>query len=317
MYIGQSRQLKTWHHQYRKVSLYIYKLLYVYLSHQLPPRPATRKISAHSRIPYTGFPVISNLGLIYSTFVPVFHRRFVSRQVNMATPPLGFPVSNTTPACLPGPDPLIGKHVVLERLSTSHTADLYEAVGTNDGLWTYLPEGPFSNTSDFAHHIAQKSAKPDHAFYAILLQGKAVGHVCLFRADLPNQAIEVGHVLYGAQLQRTRAGTEVLYLLGQLVFSTLGYRRWEWKCNALNSASKRAAERYGFTYEGTFRQHMIVKGRNRDTAWYAIVDGEWAAEREVFETWLGDGNFDGEGKQRRTLGHVREGLEKREWSRGA
>ena len=178
----------------------------------------------------------------------------------MADTALGARLSDTSPALLPGPEPLVGQYVTLERLTPEHISDLYENIGSHDALWTYTRYGPFSTTSDFAHHIHAILADDQggtSAIYAIIFHGRAVGHIWLTRADVSNRVIEVGHVAFGPVLQRTRAGTEVLYLLGCLVFDRLRYRRWEWKCNSLNVASQRAAERYGFVFEGLFRQHMI------------------------------------------------------------
>lgn len=228
----------------------------------------------------------------------------------MASPVLGPILSDTSPARFPGPDSLVGKHVTLERLQVKHTADLYNAVGSNHNLWAQLPSGPFATTSDFAHYVRKYQDSTEHAFYAIIPHstGKAAGHVGLWDPNLANRATEIGPIMYGPDLQRSRAGTEVLYLLGNLVFEELGFRRWEWRFNSVNESSKRAAERYGFVYEGTFRQHMIIKGRNRDTCIYSIIDREWAGCKEVFEKWLEDENFDEEGRQRKTVNEVREGL---------
>ena len=222
---------------------------------------------------------------------------------------LGVEVANTSPATFPGPDSINGKQVTLERLSSKHTADLYSSVGCNSALWNLIPDGPFSNSNDFADFINTRSQASGFSFYAIIPHStrKASGYICLFRADLPHRVVEVGHVLFGGTLQKTRAGTEVLYLLGRLVFQELGFRRWEWKCNSLNAASRRAAERYGFAFEGTFRQHMIVKGRNRNSCWYSMIDGEWPACARAFEKWLADENFDEAGRQKRSLKEVREG----------
>lgn len=125
------------------------------------------------------------------------------------------------------------------------------------------------------------------------------------RMDLPNRVIEVGNILFTSALQRTPAATEAMYLLARFVFEDLGFRRYEWKCNSLNAPSRRAAERFGFTYEGTFRQHIITRGRNRDTAWYSMLDSEWPRVKRGFETWLDASNFDSEGKQKRTLEQMR------------
>ena len=224
---------------------------------------------------------------------------------------LGAVVSSTNSALFPGPEPLIGQHVTLERLTQNHFPDLYENVGSHDLLWAWVPDGPFSTTSDFFHWLDPHLEKSDDlVLYTVLLlsgpsKGKAVGLASFFGAHLTNRVIELG-VLFGPQLQRTRAGTEVLFLLGCLLFEKLNYRRLEWKCNSLNLSSKKAAERYGFVYEGTFRQHQIVRGRNRDTCWYSIIDSEWPMCRKVFEKWLEDGNFDEQRRQRSRMEEIRE-----------
>jgi RimJ/RimL family protein N-acetyltransferase len=225
-------------------------------------------------------------------------------------PPLGPILPNTTPALLPGPSPLIGAHVTLERLSTTHTTDLYNAVGSNVNLWLQVPSGPFNSLPEFSTYIQTSIASPRHAFYAIipLSTGRAAGHLALWNSDPIHRLTEIGPIMYGPDLARSRAGTEVLYLLGKLVFEELGYRRWEWRFNSVNEASRKAAERYGFRWEGTLRQHMIVRGRDRATCIYAMLDSEWAGVKRVFEGWLADGNFDEEGRQRRTLGEVKEAV---------
>lgn len=225
---------------------------------------------------------------------------------------LGATVSNISPARYPGLEPIIGQHVTLERLSESHIPALYSSVGKNTDVWTYLGAGPFTKTSDFAHEINKWISMSDTGvFYSIIVQGQAAGLTCLWPIDLSNRVAEIG-LMYGPALQRTRAATEVLYLLGCLLFEELNFRRWEWKCDNVNVSSTSAAKRYGFVYEGCFRQHKIVRGKNRDTAWFSMLDGEWSRCKEVFQTWLGDSNFDEQGRQRRSLSDVRENLVKRE-----
>jgi RimJ/RimL family protein N-acetyltransferase len=154
--------------------------------------------------------------------------------------------------------------------------------------------------------MQRAAASDDPLYYAIVDKpsGAAVGRSALMRIDPVHRVIEVGSIVYSAPLQRTRGATEAMYLLARYVFETLGYRRYEWKCNALNHPSRAAALRLGFTFEGIFRQHMIVKGRNRDTAWYSMVDSEWPALKTRFERWLSPGNFDDGGRQRMSLGDV-------------
>ncbi|MCJ1485373.1 hypothetical protein MMC06_005547 [Schaereria dolodes] len=226
---------------------------------------------------------------------------------------LGAVVSNTNPALVPGPNPLIGQHVTLERLTQNHFPDLYENVGSHDDLWAWISDGPFSTTSDFVHWLNPHLEKSnDLVVYTVLLlsgpsKGKAVGLASLSGAHLTNRVIELG-VLFGPQIQRTTAGTEVLFLLGCLLFEKLNYRRLEWKCDSLNLPSKKAAKRYGFVYEGTFRQHQIVRGRNRDSCWYSMIDSDWPTCRKVFEKWLEDGNFDEQRWQRSKMEEIRESL---------
>jgi RimJ/RimL family protein N-acetyltransferase len=216
--------------------------------------------------------------------------------------PVGLPV-DTTPAQRPGPVTLQGHYGRLEKLKAEHAADLWKVFAGQDAVWTYIStDGPFANFDEFAAFIAKRAASDDPYGYAIIdLSGCAIGYFTLLRIEPQMRVIEVGHVLYSPALQRTPLGTEAQYLLARYVFETLGYRRYEWKCNSLNAASWRAALRYGFTYEGMFRQHIIAKGRNRDNAWFSMLDGEWPARKQNFESWLAPKNFDGEGRQKVSL----------------
>lgn len=216
--------------------------------------------------------------------------------------PIGLPV-DSTPALRPGAVTLKGRYGRLEKLRPDHWPDLWDAFAGHDHVWTYIStDGPFSEASDFAAFIAQRAAAEDPYAYAIIDAGdRAVGYVTLLRINPQMRVIEVGHVLYSPRLQRTPLGTETQYLLARYIFETLGYRRYEWKCNALNAASRRAALRYGFGYEGTFRQHMIAKGRNRDDAWFSMLESEWPARKRNFERWLEPGNFDEKGAQKISL----------------
>jgi RimJ/RimL family protein N-acetyltransferase len=215
--------------------------------------------------------------------------------------PLG-PEVDATPALKPGPVELHGRHGHLEKLDQRHGSGLWAAVAGHDTLWTYLHYGPFAYRSTFATWIGERARLDDPFSYAVVdPAGHAVGIVTLMEIRPAMRAIEVGNILYGPALQRTALATEVQYLLARYAFETLGYRRYEWKCNALNAPSRRAASRLGFTFEGIFRQHMIVKGRNRDTAWYSMLDGEWPARKLAFERWLDPENFDDQGRQRLRL----------------
>jgi RimJ/RimL family protein N-acetyltransferase len=217
--------------------------------------------------------------------------------------PIGLPV-DTTPAKRPGPVMLKGRYGRLEKLSLDHAADLWVAFAGHDAVWTYISaDGPFANETEFSAFIAKRAAAVDPYAYAIIDPSeRAIGYLTLLRIEPAMRVIEVGHVLYSPAVQRTPLGTETQYLLARYVFDTLGYRRYEWKCDALNAASRRAALRYGFIYEGTFRQSMINKhGRNRDTAWFSMLDSEWPARKANFERWLAPDNFDSEGRQKISL----------------
>jgi RimJ/RimL family protein N-acetyltransferase len=177
----------------------------------------------------------------------------------------------------------------------------------SDEIWTWLPYGPFADEETFLAWLKDREAARDPWFYAFVKRDthQVLGMGAFMRADAANGVIEIGHIWMVPSLQRTREATEVIYLMMRHAFEDLGVRRLEWKCDALNEPSRRAAQRFGFTYEGTFRQHLIVKGHNRDTAWFAIIDKDWPAIRAGFEAWLSDGNFDGEGRQIRTLAVAR------------
>ena len=216
--------------------------------------------------------------------------------------PIGLPVDGA-PAQRPGPVALQGKYGRVEKLAATHAADLWHAFAGHDAVWTYIStDGPFADAESFAAFIGKRAAAPDPYAYAIIEpSGKAVGYFTLMEIRPPMRVIEVGHVLYSPTLMRTQLGTEAQYLLARYAFETLGYRRYEWKCNALNSASRAAALRYGFTYEGTFRQHLIAKGRNRDNAWFSMLDSEWPARKANFERWLAPDNFTADVKQKQSL----------------
>jgi RimJ/RimL family protein N-acetyltransferase len=182
--------------------------------------------------------------------------------------------------------------------------DLFEA-GRESAIWTYLPYGPYSDVAELRSALEEEAASDDPRFYAVEVEGRALGIVSYLRITPEHRVIEIGHIWFGTPLQRTAAATEAIYLLARHVFDDLGWRRLEWKTNAENAASRRAAERFGFTFEGVFRKHQIVKGRNRDTAWFSIVDDEWPAIRAGFEAWLAPSNFDADGCQLRTLEECR------------
>ncbi|MBI1204273.1 MAG: GNAT family N-acetyltransferase [Rhodopseudomonas sp.] len=217
--------------------------------------------------------------------------------------PVGLPV-DTTPARRPEPVVLQGRYGRLEKLEPRHAPDLWNAFAGHDAVWTYIStDGPFSDPDVFADFIAMRAAKSDPYAYAIVAaDGRAVGYLTLMEIRPEMRVIEVGHVLYSPQLQRTPLATEVQYLLARYAFETLGYRRYEWKCNALNAPSRRAALRLGFSFEGVLRQSLIAKGRNRDNAWFSMLDSEWPARKASFERWLAPENFAADGNQKLRLG---------------
>lgn len=198
---------------------------------------------------------------------------------------------------------LEGRFGRIEKLDAlAHADDLWNALKDSAELWTYMAYGPFLNEDLFKTWIVQRAALNDPYYYAIInSQGKAVGVAALMEIRPEMRVIEIGHIIYGASLQRTSLATEAQYLLGQYVFETLGYRRYEWKCDALNAVSRRAAKRLGFTYEGLFRSHMIIKGRSRDTTWYSMLEDEWPMRKRAFEKWLAPANYDNKGRQKARL----------------
>ena len=214
------------------------------------------------------------------------------------------PVSRWHARPLPGPKTQDGRYVRLVPLSAeSHTAGLWDGVQGHDEVWDYLADGPYASEADLAGAIEQKAAGTAAVFLAIVPKssGRAEGYASYMRMDPANGVIEVGNILMTPSLQRTTAATEAMYLMARHIFDDLGYRRYEWKCNARNEPSRRAAQRLGFSYEGLFRQHMVIKDRNRDTAWFAMLDHEWPERKRAFEAWLDPLNFDEAGAQKRSL----------------
>jgi RimJ/RimL family protein N-acetyltransferase len=207
-------------------------------------------------------------------------------------------------AKLPELTTLRGRWVTLEPLCAKHhTHDLWNAVEGHDQVWTFLGDGPFAKEPGLFDALYTKEIGSAARFFAILPTGtgKTAGYASLMRIDAPHGVIEVGNVLFSPQLQRTPAATEAMFLMMAHAFDDLGYRRYEWKCNAQNAPSRKAADRLGFSFEGVFRQHMVVKGKNRDTAWYSMLDSEWPARKRIFQAWLSPENFDKDGHQRRSL----------------
>lgn len=218
---------------------------------------------------------------------------------------VGYPVVDWQPPPWPTDQPLVGRYAVLERLTPErHGAELFAELGglETESRWTYLPYGPFTDRAVFGRWLEEQARGSDPWFYAILAgdSGRALGLASFLRVTPAVGVIEVGHLVFSRALSRTRVATEAMFLMMDWAFRS-GYRRYEWKCDALNGPSRQAAERLGFTFEGIFRQATIYRGRNRDTAWYAIVDGDWPAIRANFERWLSPDNFDGKGRQRTPL----------------
>jgi RimJ/RimL family protein N-acetyltransferase len=218
--------------------------------------------------------------------------------------PVGPPV-DSTPAKRPEPVTLEGRYGRVARLTSGHAAGLWDAIRDHDRIWAYMSYGPFADAAAFSAWVASRLTLEDPYSYAIIdTQGRAVGIATLMEIRPAMRVIEVGNIVYAPALMRTPLGTEAQYLLARYAFETLGYRRYEWKCNALNAPSRRAALRYGFVFEGIFRQHMITKGRSRDSAYFSMLDGEWPARRAAFEQWLAPENFDADGKQKASLSRL-------------
>jgi RimJ/RimL family protein N-acetyltransferase len=222
--------------------------------------------------------------------------------------PIGAPLPGWSPPPRPPRQALVGRYCQVVPLDAErHAAELFEANAADaDGaMWTYLAVGPYDRLDEYAESVRQRSASADPQFYAIVdgASQRAAGMASYLRIDPPAGSIEVGHLAFAPALQRTRAATEAMYLMARQVFE-LGYRRYEWKCDALNARSRAAAQRFGFSFEGIFRQATVYKGRNRDTAWFAMIDREWPALQAAYERWLAPENFDAQGRQRQSLSEL-------------
>ncbi len=218
--------------------------------------------------------------------------------------PLGRLVDLDLPRPAPDQRPLSGRLVALQPLSESHADGLFDCFTDPQG-WTYLGDDmPFATKTDAWRWTADRAKSRDPLFYTVLQDARPVGFCSLMRITPEHGVIEIGYIHFAPALQGSAASTEVQYLMMRHVFEDLGYRRYEWKCNALNAPSRQAALRLGFSFEGIFRQAQVNKGRNRDTAWYAILDHEWPAQKARFETWLDPRNFDADGGQKRRLQDV-------------
>jgi RimJ/RimL family protein N-acetyltransferase len=230
----------------------------------------------------------------------------------VSTLPIG-PIVDTKPALPPGAVTLSGRFAVVEKLDPArHGESLWQSLKDDEAVWVYMGYGPFADRAAFDAWLHGRAAATDPFAYAVIdkASGRALGSITLMEVRLAARVIEMGNIVLSPLLQRTPASTEAQYLAARYAFDDLGYRRYEWKCNALNAPSRRAALRLGFTYEGTFRQHMIVKGRNRDTAWFSILDSEWPQIRAAFEAWLAPQNFNATGRQIVGLSDFREQREK-------
>ena len=225
--------------------------------------------------------------------------------------PIG-PVVDATPRPLPARIPIRGQYAQLEPLHRRHAAELWAAAQAPgaETSWDYLGYGPFASPEAMAAFVADFAANHDPMAWAVrpVATGVVTGWLTLMEIQPRNAAIELGHIWFGPAMQRTRASTEAMFLLLRLAADDLGYRRLVWKCNALNAPSRRAAERLGFTYEGTLRAHLIVKGRRRDTAFYSILDDEWPRCRDALQAWLDPANFAPDGTARRGLAEIRASL---------
>jgi len=229
----------------------------------------------------------------------------IAEMESQTTFPIGAEV-DPSPAKRPQRTRLEGRIVSIVPLDPiAHGDALYQGTHGEDKeqQWRYLWDGPFSDRASFDSYLKQKATSEDPLFFAIIdkASGQAAGHAAYMRIEPVHRFIEVGSIIFTSDFQRTTGSTEAMYLMARHVFEDLGYRRYEWKCNALNAPSRRAALRLGFTFEGVFRQHMIIKGRNRDTAWFSMLDSEWPGRKQAFERWLDPSNFDAQGQQKISL----------------
>ena len=216
--------------------------------------------------------------------------------------PIGFPLTEWKTALIPPETPMVGLWCRVEPIDPNrHAGSLFESFSKDSGnrIWTYLPYGPFETIGELTEWIRKTCLSSDPLFHVIIdtISNEALGVASYLRITPNVGVIEVGHINYGPRLQKSRAGTEAMYLMMKRVFEDLGYRRYEWKCDALNAASRSAAERLGMTFEGVFRQATIYKNRNRDTAWFSLLDVEWPQMKKAFELWLHPNNFSYDGSQ--------------------
>jgi RimJ/RimL family protein N-acetyltransferase len=233
---------------------------------------------------------------------------------NLSGQPVGRKLVDWEPRPRPPATLMHGRYCVVIPLDPDrHGRDLYEAniEDVRGRMWTYLPFGPFDTFESYRAALESWVDRPDWSTYAVIDDGKPSGVASYMRIDPAAGSVEVGGIMYSPRLQRTRPATEAMYLMMARAFDELRYRRYEWKCDSLNEPSIRAAQRYGFQYEGTFRQAIVVKGRNRDTAWFSIIDTEWPVIRAGFDAWLSPENFDADGRQKSTLEDLRRRMQRR------
>lgn len=232
-------------------------------------------------------------------------------EVNSYNQVLGERIQDWQPRQAPEAVTLEGKSCVLEPLSgDKHAKQLFDAYKNTPTIWTYIPIGPFEDVSTYRNVVDLLVASRDTHFAIIdKTTGRAVGQICLLRADPQNGVVEVGYVIFSQELKRTTMAAEAQYLLMKYVFDSLKYRRYEWKCDSLNAPSRNAAQRLGFQFEGTFRQAQVNRNRNRDTQWFSILDKEWPTCRQVFEAWLSDDNFNN-GRQKAGMNEIRDAIVK-------
>ncbi len=236
----------------------------------------------------------------------------MTQRINSLGQPIGAAVPNWQGCPRPPATPMQGRSCRLEPLDLNrHGQALYQAFGHSEdnGNWTYLPYGPFASLNEFLDWMRDCALGEDPLFHAVIDpdSGEAVGMASYLRIAPDQGSIEVGHIHFSPLMQRTPLATEAMYLMMERVFDELGYRRYEWKCDALNERSRRAALRLGFSFEGIFRQMMVLKGRNRDSAWFSIIDQEWPKTKQAYQQWLSPANFDRDGRQLASLRSLTEG----------
>lgn len=234
----------------------------------------------------------------------------MSARPNEYGQPVGRPLPGWTAVAAPARVTLEGRFCRVEPLDADrHADDLYAAfaLAADGSDWTYMSAGPFDSPADYRAYVTATTQADDPLHYAVVdpRTGKAAGSLALMRQDPSNGVVEVGSVAFSPLLKRTPISTEAQYLLMSYAFDELGYRRYEWKCDSLNAPSRKAALRLGFTFEGIFRQAVVYKGRSRDTAWYSVIDSEWPRVGTALREWLSPGNFDTEGRQKRSLSDLR------------